>query len=561
VKICLVGKFPPIEGGVSMHTYRYAHGLAKRGHQVHVVTNASEVKPPYRMFMRQQDWRRCEAKYGRGFVRVYWTQAPDGRQFHIPMSSAFATRLAAVGIGAGRNVKFDVVFSYYAEPYAVAGHLIAEALGLRHVIRTAGSDAGRLWDHPQFGALYDHIFRSAAALVVGGKVARRLRDLGVAPERISRDAQSPLPAEELAARGRPLDLRALRSAAARDDNIAPLFWGEWRADLPYVGVYGKLGETKGTCALLRAVARLRGEGHEIGVLFMAHARPRSARDVRAYAGELGLAANVAQIPFLPHWRVPEFIRRCRAICCLEQGFPIAIHRPVVAEEVLLAGACLIASTELLGKLPEPHRMISRYNCLAVRDVNDAEELAGALVAATESPQATAAIGRRGQAAAQSWAEPEAFPSALENILQRAARAPVRRPMSRSASQERRSTPASAAPRTTGLPSDEACFRLGVPRMPEHWRDWAGLVPIHRKATQVTRQGKRWTATASDRRSFVLDDATAKLVARCDGSLAVEQLLGLAPEFGGSRGLVACLEALLVAGLIEIRQPPPTAPKR
>ena len=35
MRICIVGKFPPIEGGVSMLNYRYAHALARQGHQVH----------------------------------------------------------------------------------------------------------------------------------------------------------------------------------------------------------------------------------------------------------------------------------------------------------------------------------------------------------------------------------------------------------------------------------------------------------------------------------------------------------------------------------------------
>ena len=43
MRICAIGKFPPIQGGVSMRTYWTAHGLAAYGHEVHVVTNAKEV--------------------------------------------------------------------------------------------------------------------------------------------------------------------------------------------------------------------------------------------------------------------------------------------------------------------------------------------------------------------------------------------------------------------------------------------------------------------------------------------------------------------------------------
>ena len=56
-----------------MRTYWASHALAMRGHDVHVVTNAKEVRAPYRMYMRAQDWKRCEAQYGKGSVTVHWT--------------------------------------------------------------------------------------------------------------------------------------------------------------------------------------------------------------------------------------------------------------------------------------------------------------------------------------------------------------------------------------------------------------------------------------------------------------------------------------------------------
>ena len=144
MKVLIVGKFPPIQGGVSAQTHRFAHVLARRGHSILVVTNAREVEAPFRMWMREEDWSRCEASPGEGYVRVLWTSPTDRQQFHIPMASPFVTKLASLGLDAVQRYGADVVLSYYAEPYAVAGHLIAEAAGLPHVVRLAGSDAGTL---------------------------------------------------------------------------------------------------------------------------------------------------------------------------------------------------------------------------------------------------------------------------------------------------------------------------------------------------------------------------------------------------------------------------------
>ncbi len=47
MRICFIGKYPPIEGGVSSHAYWLAKALGKKGHEVHVVTNAQEVEKEY----------------------------------------------------------------------------------------------------------------------------------------------------------------------------------------------------------------------------------------------------------------------------------------------------------------------------------------------------------------------------------------------------------------------------------------------------------------------------------------------------------------------------------
>src|ERR1700681_3880165 len=83
MKICIFGKYPPIQGGVSMRTYWVAHGLAQLGHAVHVITNANEVTSPYRMFMREEDWTRCDGIYGEGSVKVHWTETYGKREWHI----------------------------------------------------------------------------------------------------------------------------------------------------------------------------------------------------------------------------------------------------------------------------------------------------------------------------------------------------------------------------------------------------------------------------------------------------------------------------------------------
>jgi glycosyltransferase involved in cell wall biosynthesis len=446
LRICIIGKFPPIQGGVSMRTYWTAHGLAARGHEVEVVTNAKEAQPPFRMYMRAQDWQRCEASLGKGSVIVHWTDPVDRAQAYIPMASPFVSKLATLAALAHSARPFEVIYSHYMEPYGVAGYLASQITRVPHVVRMAGSDAGRLWHHPQLEALYDHVLRSAQVVIAAGVVAQRAIERGVDPRRIASGGPYAPPGHLFTPAGPRLDLDRLLTELARCNGLHDGLWGNC-AGRRYFGVYGKLGENKGSFALLSALHRLRRAGSQVDLVALAHGRAEVEQRFRARAHELGLADYVLQLPFLPHWRVPEFLRSCLAVCCLEQDFPIGIHSPIIPLEVLLCGACLVGSAEVVRKLPQWERLPSGWGCVAVADINDAEELSEKLTAIVHDPGPAAAVGARGCRFARDLVRDIDFPQSLERILEAAAKR--RAPPSKTAAP---AVPNAAKP-------DQGCFRL------------------------------------------------------------------------------------------------------
>ena len=420
MRICIIGKYPPIQGGVSMRTYWTAYRLAEHGHEVHVVTNAKEASPPFRMHMRPEDWARCEARFSDGSLTVHWSDPVDRSQSYIPMASPFVSKLASIAAKVHAERPFDVIYSHYMEPYGVAGYLASEITGVPHVVRMAGSDAGRLWHHPQLDTLYDHVLRSAECVIAGGAVMERAIKRGVSSRRIAFGGGYTLPETLFTPDGPVINLKSLISELGSADPVGDTLWGDFTGERDYFGVYGKLGETKGSFALLAAMHRLKLAGLNVGLVALAHGKPDVEGKFREMAQELGLTDRILQLPFLPHWRVPEFLRGCLAVCCLEQDFPIRIHSPMVAREALLCGCCLVASKEVLGKLPEDDRLPSGYGCVAVDNVHDVGELAQRLADIANDPAPAAAVGARGHDFVCRLERQSEFPRRLDKILTAAA---------------------------------------------------------------------------------------------------------------------------------------------
>ena len=75
LKLCIIGKYPPIQGGVSCQMYWLARCFAETGNQVHFVTNANEVELDYRIYIPEQENSKLECSFENGgYVKLHKTQ-------------------------------------------------------------------------------------------------------------------------------------------------------------------------------------------------------------------------------------------------------------------------------------------------------------------------------------------------------------------------------------------------------------------------------------------------------------------------------------------------------
>jgi glycosyltransferase involved in cell wall biosynthesis len=405
MRACFIGKYPPIQGGVSARNYWIARWLAESGHHVHVVTNAAEVEPEFRIGFLPEDlafpgvpadevWLPSGSRSATLHLSQTVPHGPEAR--HIPDHNPFVTKLASLAIEAIERDRLDAVIASYFEPYAVAAWVAAKLTGRPLIVRHAGSDVGRLLRHPQLGPCYARILRDAAIVCGSGATLPEFAALGVAETRLRRDPGFAVPREVFHPAAPPANLNALlslvRSARPHAD---PRWLQPIDPSLPIVGLYGKFGPAKGTFDLVSALGRLKAAGRRFHLIVLGGGEPRWIDRFHQMVGASGLEDQTRLVPFIAHWRIPAFLRALDVACFLEHDFPIDGHNPGIPEEVLAVGTPLVVTVEVARKQRFAPTLVHGHNVLLVRNPRDHRELSAVLDRVCGDPAAVAAIGRRG----------------------------------------------------------------------------------------------------------------------------------------------------------------------
>ena len=426
MKICIVGKYPPIQGGVSAQTFWLARTLARRGHNVHVVTNADEVEYGYRQYFFEEDRAQLSSVQGSGSVQVHnsSTLAPGS---HIPWANPHATKLFGITVSVIQDFGCELIFGSYFEPYGFVATLAGMATGKPVLLRHAGSDVGHLAKHPDLERSYRWMLKHVSGIITTGPAKEHLHTLCVQKEQLIFLSASRLPqifSEDVG--GVPLENYL---------KVVPQWYGQYRLPLelrarvcalnekviepslrPF-GLYGKVGETKGSFDLVKALRVLAGAGMRFNFVSIPCGTPRR---LEQYFGELTSDERLMEhswvLPPLPPWRIPSFLRRCDVVSFLERDFPIAIHRPTIPREILSSGACLVCSQEITSKQAFFESLVNGKNFVLVIDPKDIDGLAKTLERLMSDRNLVKTIGTHGRYLSQFW-EQELPESALADAIE------------------------------------------------------------------------------------------------------------------------------------------------
>lgn len=393
--ICLLSRYPPSEGGVSAGSFWLARWLASAGCRVTVVTNSSEEPWWHRIYMRPDDeeflsWNSPSG----GEVRVVTTDEPSpARNGYHPYANPFVTKLAARAATVCERDGVDFLLANYFEPYGFAAALVSSWFGIPYGLQHAGSDLYRLAALPDRCEAFRQLMGHATLILCTRRARQELEDDGVPPERLVLGMPSYVPATLFNPVGPTLDLDAL--VKALDADGMPVSWpsrSPTNPNRPVIGMYGKPGRRKATLQVIEAVGRLRQAGIDSTLFLMVGVHRPYVDTFNRSVEANGLTDRTVMLPFLPHWRVPEFIRSCDVVAYLENNFSITAHRPMIPREISMCGRAAVVSSEVATNLRTQEPLVDGQNMFLVEDPRNVEGVQAALGRAVQDLALTHRMG-------------------------------------------------------------------------------------------------------------------------------------------------------------------------
>lgn len=157
LKVCIVSKFPPIQGGIASKTYWLARGLAEAGVEVHIVTNALAVEEEYRISS-------CDTS-GHLPAGVHIHNIEQETPWHIPYSSLYQEKLLDKVLDVCNKYHIELIDSHYLVPYGITAFLANKITGIPYIIRHGGSDIAKFWQKGKLTEILKATLSGASAIV------------------------------------------------------------------------------------------------------------------------------------------------------------------------------------------------------------------------------------------------------------------------------------------------------------------------------------------------------------------------------------------------------------
>ena len=400
MKICLIGKIPPVQGGTPKETLYTAYHLAKSGHEVHVITNSLEVEHEYRIetlnYFSEID--PCFSDEIKKLPLYIHATHREMRHSYIPRGNPIVTKLASMAMKVIKENQIDIIYAVYFEPYAMVASLVSSWTKIPYVVRHAGSDIDRLLGCASLEDSYQYMLKNAACIITNQSHLSTYLRLGVGVEKLFyRIPIADLP--DSIHSTKPLDVNNYLQYVRKSDcgyiraHYADFETHHFDPNLTTIAIFGKTNPFKGHLDLVRALGVLKQRGVKFNLLGLIQGPSHELKNLIEELKKHDILDNTFLLPYIPHWHMKAFYDQCQIVCFLERDFPVACHMPSIPTEVFSVGKCLITSEEIYAKIATRVPNLQRDTNVLVTDPKDIVSLSKTLDYAIQNPKKVIEIGK------------------------------------------------------------------------------------------------------------------------------------------------------------------------
>lgn len=392
MNICLISKYPPIEGGESSKAYWLAKGLGERGHRIHIVTNALEVEDIFREKLNSDDLNFYQSKG----VTVHNTD-PFEMLSYIPFAKPYTEKLASLAIDTIISDDLEVIDSWYILPYGISGFLAKQITKKPQILRHAGSDITRLFQSSNLNTLFKKLLVSVDRLVTYPGMEKSFVNMGVSKDKIFLNTKVSVNTEAFNPLVKPFVLDGMTDKAI-DKNI------------PIITYIGKVGATKGIFDLTNTLSKIKKD-----FLILWVCGGKGLNELKEDVKKKKLLNKSIFLDFVPPWRIPSIMKLSTCIVMPEREFPIQIHTPILQREAMSTGKCTVVSDELFRK--RRYRELENGVHTVVVNPKDVRQFSGEIERIIQNPEIADHIGEEAYKVARQYEDFEGYIDSMEKLYE------------------------------------------------------------------------------------------------------------------------------------------------
>ncbi|MCC6182927.1 MAG: glycosyltransferase family 4 protein [Bacteroidia bacterium] len=337
MKILLLGKFPPIQGGESNKAYFLVKELIKKGHEITIITNSLELNDSLLYQMADFDTEQLKDKG----LTIYNLKSMPLFKF-IPYYEPSSEYIISTGIEILSKENFDLIIGWYLLPFSSSAFSLSKIFSTKFIVQHAGSDLKRLLPHPKLKFYLEHILRFADGIFTYPSSLNNMKKLNK-----NTFVHRPAIPNNFNPHDEVMDLKEYLKI-----DIAPT---------KTILFLGKISKAKGIDYLLNAFKPI---SSEFNLLIVGEGVYKAT--LESQIKNEGIK-NVFFHRFIPPWRIPSLTRAVKCVVIPEWNFGVEIHRSGIPLETILCGTPALVSSQIIENYFSLARFLIQINCPDLED--------------------------------------------------------------------------------------------------------------------------------------------------------------------------------------------------